>query len=170
MTFDADDVDDVKFDEDITFIRTIAACAGQSSNCEFSASHGAWHMQSVNDYVAIPIEGIHHCKLHTVKFFFMNEAGNPNPTDMSLTVYKKAGLTIDAGATVIVQETAHLDADSSLNMPAGIELDCADENMVGELAPQMYYGMVKLTETDILVNPMHFIGVRIEYKRSRVVV
>ncbi len=35
--------------------------------------HGTWHMQSLNDDVTISIPGYNDCKLHSVKFFFMNE-------------------------------------------------------------------------------------------------
>ncbi len=172
VTFDADDVDDVKFDEDIIFIRTVPAAAGRSDNCEFSNSHGVWHMQSYGDEVAIPIPGINKAKLHTVKFFFTNEAGNPDPTNVNCKVYKKSTFTGDPAADLVVQETVGLLGSPTSNMAAGIELDTSDQNMVyhGGIVAFTYYAVARLSELDPLPNPCHFIGLRIEYKRQRVAV
>ncbi len=172
VTFDADDVDDVKFDEDIIFIRTVPAAAGRSDDCSFSNSHGVWHMQSYGDEVAIPIPGINKAKLHTVKFFFTNEAGNPNPTSVNCKVYRKSTFTGVPGADLVAQENADLLGSPTSNMAGGIEVDANDQEMVyhGGIVAFTYYAVVKLTETDPLPNPCHFIGLRIEYKRRRVAV
>lgn len=172
VTFDADDVDDVKFDEDIVFIRTVPPVAGYSTNCSFSNSHGTWHMQQYGDEVTIPIPGINKAKLHTVKFFYMNEAGNPNPTTVNCKVYRKATFTSTPGATVVAQESTGLLGDPSNNMPAGIEVDTNDQNMVfhNGIVAFTYYAVARLTESDPMPNPCHFTGLRIEYKRQRIAV
>ncbi len=172
VIFDADDVDDVKFDEDIIFIRTVPAAAGRSDDCEFSNSHGVWHMQHYGDEVVIPIPGINKAKLHTVKFFFTNEAGNPNPTNVNCKVYRKSTFTADPAADLVVQDTVGLLGGPTSNMAAGIELDTNDQEMVyhGGIVAFTYYAVAKLSELEPLPNPCHFIGLRIEYKRSRLAV
>ncbi len=172
VIFDADDVDDVKFDEDIIFIRTVPAAAGRSDNCEFSNSHGVWHMQHYGDEVAIPIPGINKAKLHTVKFFFTNEAGNPDPTNVNCKVYRKSTFTSVPGADLVVQDSVGLLGSPTSNMAAGIELDTNDQEMVyhGGIVAFTYYAVARLSELDLLPNPCHFIGLRIEYKRQRLAV
>ncbi len=172
VTFDADDVDDVKFDEDIIFIRTVGAAAGISSNCSFNNSHGSWDMQQNGDEVTIPIPGINKAKLHTVKFFYMNEAGNPDPTTVNCKVYRKATFTSVPGADMVAQENTNLMGSSTNNMPGGIEVQTNDQEMVyhGGIVAFTYYAVARLTESDPMPNPCHFIGLRIEYKRSRLVV
>ncbi len=172
VIFDADDVDNVKFDGDVTFARTVSVAAGLSTNCTFSNAHGSWKMQQTDDEVAMPIPGMDNCKLHNVKFYFMNEPGNPNPTDVNCSVYKKTAYTTSANAILIAEENSSILADPVNNMPGAIDVACNDQDMVyqsGAVA-HTYYAVAKLTETDTMDSPCHFIGVLVEYKRRRVVV
>ena len=162
---------DVNFDTDILFKHTVAAPAGWSDDCSFSVMHGSWHMQSLNDEVTIPVPGYNDCKLHSVKFFFMNEASNPDAT-VNCKVYKKPTWTSVIGATLVGEEGAELIGSGSNNMPGEIEVDCEDQEMIyqGGIVAHAYYAVAKLTETDPLANPVHFTGIRIEYKRKKLAV
>ncbi len=181
VVFDADDVADVKFDEDIWFFRTVSAFEGKGieyggySPAVPNDTFGGMQFQSVGHNLFIPIRALGSCKVSKVRFYFQVPPDTSGRATFTLRVTSTPSFYAGDAAnptTVLAEYT--LQTNNPANASAThwttyqYELDCGDLYISDSDFTKIVFASVIMTEAagKALTMP----GVKVAYKRTKIVV
>ncbi len=178
VTFDADDVDDVKFDEDIWFFRTVSAFAGSSlgiSPAIPNDTFGGLLFGQVGHNVFMPIHGIASCKISKVRFYFQVPPDTSGRATVILRVTNTASYyggedsyPTNLLAEYNLQTADPANSDSTHWTTYMHELDGGDLSISGSDFTKMVFASVIMSES--AGSSLVFPGVKVAYKRTQVAV
>jgi len=174
--FDKDDEKNVKFDEEIEFVRTVSAAACQPINTAFYNLTQGIPVGQATDEIYVPIEGINNGKLSEVRLYFYKLSGG-DPVKLDLEVIERTMLmTSDAIFTSTELATS---SEFTITDTGGINhtfysagLDCSDAEMCQlglSTGAASYFAAIKVNNNNT-GNVATFLGAKITYKRDRLAV
>jgi len=179
VIFDADDADDVKFDEDIWFFRTISAFEGKGIDglnpALFNDTYGGAQFDQVGHNLFIPIRALGSCKVSKVRFYFQVPPDTSGRATFTLRVTGTPSIyTGEAANPTTVLDTHTLQTSNPANPDATHwttyhhELDLGDLSISNSDFTKMVFASIIMTEAagKALTCP----GVKVAYKRTKVAV
>ena len=179
VTFDADDVDDIAFDDEILFVRTLSAFSGRGMEgmnpAPFNDTFGCAMFSDVGHHVLLPIQGIAASKLSKVRFYVQVQPGTTGRATVTLRVSRTPSFYAgDAGTPTTVMASHTLQTGNPANPDATSwttlmhELDLGDYAISAGDFTQLFFASILLTEAagKAVIIP----GVKVAYTRTRLVV
>lgn len=179
LTLNAAKVDQVAFNEDILFVRTVSAFSGSSvgggTPASFNDSFGGAQFSQNGHHLLIPIPAIANAKLHKVRFYFQIPPSTTGRATLTLRVVTTPSFYVgSADYPVTIRDSHTLQSDNPAN-PSPThwttlmhELDVGDFSVSGSDFTAMPFAFVMMTEA--AGKALVFPGVKVAYKRARVAV
>ena len=179
VTFDADNVDGIAFDEDIWFFRTIPAIAGRGIDglnpAPFNDTFGGVQFSQVGHHFFLPIPGIASGKISKVRFYFQVPPNTTGRATLTLKVTSTPSFYAGESATptVLLSEFSLETADPANGDPDKWttyqhELDLGDLGISPSDFTKMVFASVIMTGA--AGSAIVFPGVKVAHKRTRVAV
>ncbi len=179
VTFDADDVDDIAFDDEILFVRTISAFSGRGMDgmtpAPFNDAFGGAMFSTVGHHLLLPIPGIASSKVSKVRFYIQVPPNTTGRATLPLRVTRTPSFYAGEGAsptTVIAEHTLQTgnpaNSDTSHWTTLMHELDLGGLSINAGDFTQMLFATMILTEaaSKAVVIP----GIKAAYTRTRLAV
>ena len=181
VTFDADDVDDVKFDEDIWFFRTVSAFTGRGiesggfTTAYLNDTFGGLQFSQAGHNILIPIHGIASCKISKVRFYFQVPPDTSGRATLLLRVANTPSYYAGENSSPIsspiefeLQTSDPANSDATHWATYMHEIDCSDIFISGSDFTKMMFATVIMTEA--ASHALVFPGVKVAYKRTQMAV